>query len=112
MDDLILLGLSLVFVLVVVWIARRVHYDRPFSFYLDDDVYTRHGDGRFTTATGATVVDPALLLRLKDEWYCVSDADIAQRTGRHAWPGLPGDRARKSRFARAVEGLGRFLDRL
>lgn len=111
MEDILLLGGSLAFVLVIVWLARRLHYARPFSFHLGPDIYTRHGDGRFTTASGATVADPELLRRLADEWYVVSDADLAGRTGRHAWPGLPADRERKSRFARIIEALGRFLDR-
>ena len=112
MEELIVLGGSLAFVLVfVVWGARRLYFNRPFSFYLDEAIYTRHGDGRFTTETGAEVADPELLRRLADEWQVVSRADLSARTGRHAWPGFAADRARRSGFARAVETLGRFLDR-
>lgn len=111
MDELVLLGGTLAFVLLFGWLARRLFYRRPFSFELGGAIYTRHGDGRFTTASGAAVVDPELLRRLADEWYVVSDADLAGRTGRHAWPGLAADRTRKSRFARAVETVGRVLDR-
>jgi hypothetical protein len=95
----------------VVWGARRLYFNRPFSFWLDKAIYTRHGDGRFTTESGATVTDPHLLQRLSDEWRVVSRADLSAQTGRHAWPGLPADRERRSGFARAVEGLGRFMDR-
>lgn len=109
--DLVMLGGSLAFVLLVIWLIRRLHYRRPFSFFLGEEIYTRHGDGRFTTASGATVGDPVLLRQLADEWYVVSDADLAGRTGRHAWPGLARDRARKSRFVRAVEAVGRFMNR-
>ena len=111
MEELIVFGGSLAFVLVFVWGARRLYFNRPFSFYLDDTIYTRLGDGRFTTAAGANVADPELLRRLADEWHVVSRADLSARTGRHAWPGHAADRGRRSGFARAVEALGRFLDR-
>lgn len=109
MEELIVLGGSLAFVLVVVWLARRLYFGRPFSFYLGDAIYTRHGDGRFTTATGAVVADPNLLSRLTQEWEIVSHADSASRAGRAAWPGYPADRGRRSRFGTAVEAVSRFL---
>ena len=111
MEELIILGGSLAFVLLFVWGARRLYFNRPFSFYLDDAIYTRHGDGRFTTETGANVADPKVLRRLAEEWNVVSRADLSARTGRHCWPGLAADRKRRSGFTRAVEALGRFTDR-
>lgn len=111
MEELFILGGAFAFVLVFVWAARRLYFNRPFSFCLGEAIYTRHGDGRFTTATGATVADPELLRRLADEWYVVSDADLSGRTGRYAWPGFAKDRERGTRRARAAEMLGRFQDR-
>ena len=110
MEDLIVLGGSLLFVLLVVWIARRLYFNRPFSFELNGAIYTRHGDGRFTTENGATVADPNLLRQLAEEWHILSNADLAVKAGRGAWPGFARDRARRSHFARVVDAVGRFLD--
>ena len=111
MEDLILLGGSLIFVLLVVWISRRLYFNRPFSFELGGAIYTRHGDGRFTTESGATVADPKLLQQLAEEWHIVSNANLAARAGRSAWPGFAKDRGHRSGFQRGVEAVGRFLDR-
>ncbi len=111
MEELIVLGGSLLFVLLVVWLARRLYFNRPFSFELDGAIYTRHGDGRFAAENGATVADPELLRRLAEEWHVVSKADLAARAGRRAWPGYAKDRGHRSGFERGVESVGRFLDR-
>jgi hypothetical protein len=111
MEDLIVLGGSLLFVLLVVWFARRLYFNRPFSFEPEGAIYTRHGDGRFSTESGVTVADPELLRRLVEEWRVVSNADLAARAGRRAWPGYARDRAHRSGFERGVESVGRFLDR-
>lgn len=81
MEDLLIFGGSLAFVLLFVWRARKWWFSGSNSFYLDEVIYTRHSDGHYTVAGGGRIADPELCALLDEEWSIVTNAYLLQQRG-------------------------------
>ena len=114
MGDLLGLAAALLFVLVLVWGARRFYYRGPQTFYLDGEKYGRHGDGHFVTGAGGRVADPERLSVLAEQWSLLTHAHNPDgRRPRATWrPHVPFDpgakRPKRSRLSEFLDALGSF----
>jgi len=78
MEEILILGGSLVFVLVFIWGARTFYYRKPRRFTGHDGrKWTWHPGGSYSDPQGRKVTDPAMIAKCEAAW-----AELHERTAR------------------------------